>query len=100
MELAADHAHFSLDTHLKFSVLAGEKSVIVSKVTFKLEKVFASMNKMALVKFKLNQPNSTIENEKIQIKAQKIGESLSGRCIKSVICKHKNDTKIAFISKI
>ncbi|MCB9189763.1 MAG: VWA domain-containing protein [Flavobacteriales bacterium] len=37
------------------------------KVTFSLPQVYATMNKLALVKFKLNEPNQKIEDEKITI---------------------------------
>jgi hypothetical protein len=70
-----------------------------SKVTFKLEKVFATMNKMALIKFKLNQPNSTIENEKIIIKVDYFDEMKAQdvSIVKEVALDWTNETDIEMI---
>jgi len=41
-----------------------------SKVTFQLENVYATLNKLALVKFKLDQPTLSIEKDKIVIEVK------------------------------
>jgi len=76
-----------------------EKKNSNNMVSFELPQVYSTLNKMALIKFKLDNPNKTIEKEKITIEVSYYDEQLQKdiEIVKQMHLKWTDETNIEMI---